>query len=224
MQYKKEWLSYAKKFHGHICPYIALGVKASLLLLSKLNISRLSVEDTINENLLAIVECNNCFLDGVQIATGCTVGNNSLVYLDTGKNALSLVKRDSFEGLRLYMDSEKVKSYFPKKGIELFDKVVKLRNATREEIQEMSALWEQTGNKMLDIDDSIFEIKPIKIKPIERAPIFDSIKCQNCGELVMSTKIIEQDGRHFCVSCANKEFPALIGKGIQTTQSLFLEA
>ncbi|MGC9168587.1 MAG: FmdE family protein [Desulfurella sp.] len=223
MNYKKEWLDYAKKFHGHICPYVALGVKASLLLLSKLNIKRASTEDTINENLLAIVECNNCFLDGVQIATGCTIGNNSLIYLDTGKNSLSIVRRSNFEGLRLYMDSDKVKGYFPKRGLKLFDKVVKQRNANQEEIKEMSALWEETGYKMLEIDNSIFDIKPIKIKPIERAPIFDSLKCDNCSELVMSTKIIEQNGKHYCATCANISMPALIGRGIQTIQSLFLE-
>jgi formylmethanofuran dehydrogenase subunit E len=224
MQYVQEWLDYANRFHGHICPYVALGVKASLLLLEEMNIKRASLQDTINENLLAVVECNNCFLDGVQIATGCTIGNNSLIYLDTGKNALTLVRRSTFVGLRLYMDSQKVKNYFPKRGIELFDKVVKQRNATSDEIQEMSQLWKQTGYKMFELDDSIFEVKPVKIKPIERAPIFDSIKCDTCGELVMSTKISKLNGKHYCATCANKEYPALIGRGIQVmSQSLFLE-
>lgn len=224
MGYEQEWLDYAKKFHGHICPFVALGVKASLLLLKKMNIERASLQDTINESLLAIVECNNCFLDGVQIATGCTVGNNSLIYLDTGKNALTLVRRSTFDGFRLYMDSEKVKKYFPKRGTELFDKVVKHRNATSDEIKEMSVLWEQTGYKMFELDDSIFDVKPIKIKPIERAPIFDSVKCDNCEELVMSTKILNLNGKHYCATCANKEHLALIGRGIQlVSQSLFLE-
>lgn len=224
MRYVQEWLDYANRFHGHVCPYVALGIKASLMLLKKMNIERASLQDTINENLLAIVECNNCFLDGVQIATGCTIGNNSLIYLDTGKNALTLVRRGTFEGFRLYMDSEKVKNYFPKRGIELFDKVVKQRNATSDEMKEMSQLWSQTGYKMFELDDSIFNVKSVKIKPIERAPVFGSIKCDVCGELVMSTKISTINGKHYCATCANKEYLSLIGRGIQLmTNSLFLE-
>ncbi|TDA32815.1 MAG: hypothetical protein DSO02_03405 [Hadesarchaea archaeon] len=34
--------------------------------------------ETIGERLLALVECNSCFTDGVQVATGCTLGNNCL--------------------------------------------------------------------------------------------------------------------------------------------------
>jgi len=212
------WLNYARQFHGHICPYVALGIRASIVLLDKLGIEKASPLDTINENLLAIVECNNCFFDGVQLATGCTVGNNSLIYLNVGKNALTLVRREGFEGYRLYMDADKVKKYFPKKGLELFDKVVKQRNATNEEINELKSMWEALGHKMFEINQDIFTIKKVKVQPIERAPIFDSLRCEACNELVMATNAVNIDGKNYCLSCANKSYPILVGRGIINSQ------
>lgn len=223
MQSVKEWIDYAKQFHGHICPYVTLGVRASIFLLNKMNMHRASPQDTINENLLAIVECNNCFLDGVQIATRCTIGNNSLIYKDIGKNALSIIRRNTFEGFRLYMDADKIKNYFPKRGLELFDKVIRQRRASEQEINELSQIWEKTGYQMFEIDENIFQIKPIKIKPIERAPIFDNIRCDKCQELVMSTKIVKVGEKYYCKQCLNQEYQALVGRGIQLIRFELLE-
>ncbi|TDA26121.1 MAG: hypothetical protein DSO01_06175 [Archaeoglobi archaeon] len=67
----------------------------SVLAMDELGVSRSEIA-SIGEEILAIVECNNCLTDGVQVATGCTLGNNSLIYLDLGKNALTyddVVKR-----------------------------------------------------------------------------------------------------------------------------------
>ena len=47
-----------------------------------------------------MVETTSCFSDGVQMVTGCSFGNNSLVYRDYGKTAFSLVKR-SGDGVRV---------------------------------------------------------------------------------------------------------------------------
>ncbi len=38
--------------------------------------------DGIMEDLAAIVEVNACFADGVQAVSGCTLGNNALIYRD----------------------------------------------------------------------------------------------------------------------------------------------
>ncbi len=74
--------------------------------MKELGVNRLGFNGSIDEEILAVVETNNCFTDGVQVATGCTLGNNSLVYLDLGgKTALTLVKRGEWEGVRIYIDA-----------------------------------------------------------------------------------------------------------------------
>ncbi|MCL4502615.1 MAG: FmdE family protein [Deltaproteobacteria bacterium] len=40
--------------------------------------------------MVAIVECNNCFTDGIQAVTGCTFGNNALIFQDLGKTAVTV--------------------------------------------------------------------------------------------------------------------------------------
>ncbi|MCS7143731.1 MAG: FmdE family protein, partial [Archaeoglobaceae archaeon] len=93
-------LTKAKDFHGHICPFLAIGVRISSIAMEELRIRRDEIV-SIGEEILAIVECNNCLTDGIQVATGCTFGNNSLIYADLGKNAFTLVKRSDWNGIRI---------------------------------------------------------------------------------------------------------------------------
>jgi formylmethanofuran dehydrogenase subunit E len=132
----------AKEFHGHICPFVVLGLRASEIALEKLGLARADERETIGEEILAIVECNNCFTDGVQVSTGCTLGNNSLIYLDTGKNAVTIVRR----GVRVYVNPEKLgEKYFGKEAINLFEKVVIKREGTPEDYEKLSCLWDEIG-------------------------------------------------------------------------------
>jgi len=211
----KGLLRVAKEFHGHICPYVALGIKVSVVAMEELNVSRLSLEGSIHEKILAMVECNNCFTDGVQITTGCTLGNNSLIYSDMGKNALTLVKRSSWEGIRIYIDSERLRTnYFPEKASELYEKVVVKRNGNPQEIGTLSKLWEETGYRILELSREELKIEHVRVTPIEQAPIFEDVRCSSCNELVMKTKIVYIKKMPYCLECAEKKHYALIGRGI----------
>ncbi len=67
-------LRHAETIHGHRCPMLALGVKAG-----QYAMKYLEQESTGMEEVVAVVECNNCFTDGIQVVTGCTFGNNALI-------------------------------------------------------------------------------------------------------------------------------------------------
>jgi len=83
-------LKKAGELHGHFCPYVALGVRAGYGALKALGIERnLGMEEVV-----AIVETNNCFSDGVQMTTGCSFANNALIYYDLGKTAVTVARRD----------------------------------------------------------------------------------------------------------------------------------
>jgi len=81
----KELIEKAKEFHGHVCPFLVLGLRMSEIAMEKLGVKKAGLAETVEEEVLAIVEVNNCMVDGVQIATGCTLGNNSLIYLDLAR-------------------------------------------------------------------------------------------------------------------------------------------
>jgi len=85
----------AGELHGHFCPFLAIGVKAAVRAVKELGVSSTGMEEVI-----AIVETNNCFSDGVQFITGCSFGNNALIYRDYGKTAFTLTKRDG-EAVRI---------------------------------------------------------------------------------------------------------------------------
>ncbi len=89
-------LRLAETLHGHLCPFVSLGVKAG-----QYAMAHLQRHNTGMEEIVAIVECNNCFTDGVQIVTGCTFGNNALIFRDLGKTAVTVAVRDSGEAIRL---------------------------------------------------------------------------------------------------------------------------
>ena len=207
-------LKRAEEFHGHICPFLALGLRASELAMQKLGLTKASLTETVGEEILAIVECNNCFADGVQIATGCTLGNNSLLYLDVGKNALTLVRRGTGRGVRVYVDAEKIRSrYFTKDALDLFEKVVAKRHGSREDLEKLREIWSQIGRSMLTIPEEEFKIDAVEVAEIERAPIFESVRCAECGELAMKTRIHYLDGRAVCLSCLGV-CAAVVGRGI----------
>jgi len=211
----KKVLEIAKEFHGHICPYVALGVKASMVAMEELGVGRLSFDESVQERILAIVECNNCFTDGVQVTTGCTLGNNSLIYLDLGKNALILLRREDWRGIRIYIDGEKLKErYFPEEAIRLFEKVVTQRKGTAKDAATLNELWEKIGYRMLELPREEFKVEYVKVPPVEQAPIFESIRCFACGELTMRTRVVYIKRKPYCLKCAKEKYHALTGEGI----------
>ena len=203
----------AKEFHGHLCPFLLLGVRASEIALSRLGEGRAGERETMEENLLALVECNNCFTDGVQVATGCTLGNNCLIYLDLGKNAVTLVRRGEWRGVRVYVDGERIRKHFDAEAVELFEKVVIRREGTREEAGRLAGLWERTGLKMLELPEEEFKVEEVEVEGLELAPIFSSLRCEACGELAMETRIRREGSRNLCLACAGS-CSAVLGRGI----------
>ncbi|ASJ04151.1 FmdE family protein [Thermococcus barossii] len=211
-------LEYAREFHGHVCPYLALGIRASLIAMEELGVGRLDCSGSVDESILAVVEVNSCFTDGVQVATGCTLGNNSLIYLDLGKTALTLVKRSSWEGVRVYADAERLRKYYPPGVMELFSRVVRERKGTEEEREHLWELWEEMAHVMLDLPRKEFKIERVKVPPVEQAPIVESVRCSKCGELVMSTRTVYINDEPFCLRCAGEAYRAVVGRGIVKVQ------
>ncbi|MGP3667635.1 MAG: FmdE family protein [Candidatus Bathyarchaeota archaeon] len=204
----------ARELHGHVCPFVVLGLRASEIAMKKLGVRRVGGMETVGEEVLAIIECNNCFADGVQVATGCTLGNNCLIYLDVGKNALTLVKRSDWKGVRVYVDGDKLRDkYFKKETLNLFEKVVVKREGTAEDVEKLRKMWTEIGYVMSNLPEEEFKIEEVYVKEIERAPIFESVRCEKCGELAMKTRVKFVDGKPVCLSC-HGECEAVIGRGI----------
>jgi len=69
----RELIEKAREFHGHICPYLVLGLRVAEIALDKLRVKRAGVIETIRGDIVAIIE------DDIQVATGRTLRDNSLI-------------------------------------------------------------------------------------------------------------------------------------------------
>ena len=196
--------------HGHFCPGVASGVKAAVRAMKELNVSSSGMEEVI-----AIVETNNCFSDGVQFVTGCSFGNNALVYRDYGKTAFTLAKRKG-EAVRVSVKADsKFLGERESEATELFRKVVTERQGTEADQRRLKELWQQLSFKMLDIpDNELFNVNRMTIELPTYARIFADVKCSICEESIMEPRARIKDGKPVCIPCSNQEYYQLAGDGI----------
>jgi formylmethanofuran dehydrogenase subunit E len=206
-------LRLAGELHGHFCPGLAFGVKAAYL-----GLRNLDFENTGMEELVAIVECNNCFVDGIQMVTGCSFGNNALIYKDLGKTAVTLVSRNLQKAFRIVLRrwESQEPSDKEKEARELFERVVKRREKEIETVRRMQQLWTELSFAVLQKpDEDLFNVYEVPVDLPAYAPIFDNAICQKCGEACMETRAVLVGGKPHCITCAGSDFFIVTGKGIQ---------
>jgi len=201
----------AAQMHGHFCPGLAMGVMMAAKAMQIIRGNSDGLED-----LLSIVETNNCISDGIQFVTGCTFGNNALIFKDYGKVAFTLTKRDG-KGIRI--SSRPGANEYMQKANPLFSdsfkKVVGEKNHSEQEIVKFKKFGLEKAFATLTLDfDKLFRIEEVPVEVPPYAPSHESITCEKCGEPVMATRIVEKNGKIFCLPCANKKGRFLTGDGI----------
>lgn len=86
---RDEVMKGAVKFHGHLGPFLVLGIRAGLLANSFLG------KDCFKMKAIVTTDPhppNSCFVDGIQFATGCTMGKRNIV-LRKGKETSVLLRK-----------------------------------------------------------------------------------------------------------------------------------
>ncbi|RJS73409.1 formylmethanofuran dehydrogenase [Methanophagales archaeon] len=212
----RDLLYKAGELHGHLCSHLAYGVKAGYIAMRELGVKSRGMEE-----IVAIIETNNCFSDGIQMVTGCSFGNNALVYRDFGKTAVTVAKRDGTAiriALNPNFEGSREKEY--PEAHELFDKIVaKREKATPEEHKRLMQLFaEMSITELNKQTDELFIIKRLEIVVPEYAPIFDSVKCSICGENVMKTRAVTENGESLCIPCSNRGYFQMDGSGISVQE------
>jgi len=120
----------------------------------------------------AVSETRSCLPDAVQILTLCTVGNNWLKIMDSGRYALALYDKTTGKGVRVGIDSQEVK-----KWPELFAWLYKTK-AKHE--QDSAALYRDIQSAADQIlNSSCITIHPRHLTKISKGPI-DT--CPGCEE------------------------------------------
>jgi formylmethanofuran dehydrogenase subunit E len=72
-------LEKARDLHGHLGPFLVVGVRAGLRGLRELQTRKENLDVSATARLIYSVPYS-CILDGIQVATGCTIGNQRLKF------------------------------------------------------------------------------------------------------------------------------------------------
>lgn len=206
-------LRLAETFHGHLCPFVSLGVKAGQYAMATLDRPNTGMEE-----IIAIVECNNCFTDGIQVVTGCTFGNNALIFKDFGKTAVTVARREDGQAVRLLVRPNYREQMFARypSAEELFQKIVVQRQGSPEEQHRFEHMWEAIARRELQIPlEEQCLIQHVQIDVPEYARIYPSVLCSRCGEPFMATRAVGSSEQPLCRSCGQAPYFQLTGQGIE---------
>jgi formylmethanofuran dehydrogenase subunit E len=174
-----QFIDMVKAFHGHVAPGVVLG--GFMIDLAQRNLPQGQYFDT-------VAETRSCLPDAIHLLTPCTVGNGWLRIVDLGRFALSLYEKYSGNGVRVYVDSQKLESW-PEIKTFLFKLVPKKEQDSHALMNEIHlAHTSILGFEKVAIDlDSV--------RPRNRRAF---VVCPLCGEGYPA-----YDGRT-CLSCQGK--------------------
>ncbi len=112
MERLKELLQASAALHSHLCPRQVLGVRTALAAEKALNLDF----PRNDKRLLVILETDGCYVDGVAIPAGVSVGRRTLRIEDMGKVAATFVDTKTGQALRIAPQNgirERVSAYAP---------------------------------------------------------------------------------------------------------------
>ncbi len=170
--------------HDHLCPRQVLGVRIGLA-----GLAALGLESPINKSMaLVILETDGCFADGIEVATGATIGHRTLRVNDIGKLAATFADVKTGRAIRVspapkirehalcYAPDEQRKYFAQLKGYEIMPEAELLR------IQDV-------------------ELHPT-LKELTSDPLART-QCDYCGEDIINERQVIVNGATLCRTCAN---------------------
>lgn len=169
--------------HSHLCPRQVLGARIGLAGGAALNLDLPRTD----KQLLIFVESDGCFADGVEVATGCTMGHRTLRLEDYGKIAAVFVDIESERAVRVAprLDvRERAYAYAPSERRHYFVQLQGYQVMPDEELLTVQPVALTTP------------VAQIVSRPIVRA------NCDRCGEEIINEREIVGGGQTLCRSCA----------------------
>ncbi len=198
----REILSKAFEFHGHICWASTAGVRAGLVALRELGVQRTGSSGELH-CLLEIGENHGaqCFADGVQYATGCTLGKGNIEKTGWGKLALTLIDKKKEKAVRVSYKPGRHKliaesSFMQKRG----QGIPPTRIPREEAIAMADIIWEAPELEVLIVG---------KVLDYGWGDDFGEVMglspCSQCGEMVSKVYLRVVGENHMCIPCSGYE-------------------
>jgi formylmethanofuran dehydrogenase subunit E len=181
-------------FHGHLCPGLAIGYAAV-----KAGIRKLNLTASPDEEIVAVVENNSCAVDAVQVLLGCTFGKGNLIFRDWGKQVFTFMDRVSGRSVRVSFSSQVPGS---DRRRELHEKIA-CGQATDGERKLYEQLRVDAVRALIEGDpEQFFTVREVSLPMPPFAERVSTHTCDQCGELVMATRLTDRGGVLLCAACA----------------------
>ena len=181
------------RLHDHICPRQILGLRMGELAGRLLGISL--PQRGRDKRLLALVETDGCFADGVMVATGCSLGHRTLRLMDQGKVAVTFVDTagDPSVGLRMWPQPT-------------------VRTLARALCPDLSSRWHAQLEAYQRLPDDVLlacaEVELlVSVRQLLSRPHI-RVTCQQCGEEIINEREVRTGGRTLCRHCAGQAYYA----------------
>ena len=183
------------EFHGHMCPGLALGIRAA-------EVARAEVGLNSPENpVVAIVETDLCPADAILYLTGCTFGKGNFIHLDHGKNAFTFVRLRDGRGVRVVARPDAFGP--PDPDFTALLEKVRSGQASAEERARFEEAQRRRAEAILQAPlDRLFQVRPAeaRVPPRNRAVRWEV--CDGCGEPVLTSHLERRDGGVYCRGCS----------------------
>lgn len=169
--------------HKHLCPRQVLGARIGIAGAAALQMD----VPRRDKRLLVIVESDGCFADGVEAASGASVGHRTLRVEDYGKIAATFVDVNTGRAVRVapQLDvRERAWSYAPQETRRYFAMLHGYQRMP--ECELLSFHWVRLKTAVEAI--------------VSRAGV--RTNCDGCGEEIINEREIVREGRSLCRFCA----------------------
>jgi len=184
------------EFHGHLCPGLVYGY-----LVGKEAIKLLHFKRSKDEEIVAISENDSCAVDALQVLLGTSIGKGNLILKDYGKNVYTIMNRQQKRAYRFSRNQSYDYTGKSKEAFARLDTAISTGTATEKE------RWRHKYLKSADLlsrpFQDLFITTEVDVVMPPYAPLARSEACENCGEMTMSTKLVDmEDGGRVCIPCS----------------------
>lgn len=173
--------------HSHLCPRQVLGARMGLAGLAALGVSA----PVTKASAIVIVETDGCFVDGIEVSTGATVGHRTLRIHDFGKIAATFAHVPTGRAVRLApsLSARTLAAAYAPNGLNRY-------HAQLQGYQRMP-------------DNALFVIQEVTLDPSLKALLGAPgvrVRCSRCSEEIINSRQRIVEGALLCSACAGQAY------------------